>query len=213
MMNLITILYNIMYPSMDKPLYLISIFVLTWTVLPLLVKHYENKYEFDQKDKKKMEILSVTFMILGTVLCGNNIPIITWAILSFLFVTDSKYKELPDLPNLLIALFSLLSVIPNFIVNGFVDCGVLTGIIMFVFFFILALLGPMGGGDIKMMGALGLYFTMWEIPSVILYGFLIGTIHGMYLMIVMKQGRKAEFPFGPSLILGVLIYLIMKGVA
>ncbi|MBI5177790.1 MAG: prepilin peptidase [Nitrospinae bacterium] len=72
-------------------------------------------------------------------------------------------------------------------------------------FFVLAVLVPggMGGGDIKFMAFIGALLGWKAALITIFLGSLIGAIGGVAGMLFFGKGRK--IPFGPYLVLGVLI--------
>lgn len=209
-MSIMNLLESILFPSSLLNGFILAIFFTTIT-LYILWKIYEKNYQFTRKEKITTFLLSFLFMVVGVVAINHYIPIIVWALLAFQFTTDRKYMELPDGVNLTIALFSIFSIIHNWGDYGFLQSGIVTGIILFLFFLLLSFLGQMGGGDIKMMGAIGLYFTLWEIPALLVYCFLIGAIHGIGIMIAERKVEDVVFAFGPALILGVLTTAWLQG--
>lgn len=64
--------------------------------------------------------------------------------------------------------------------------------------------GAFGGGDIKLMAALGV-FLGWKL-SLVAFAFAVfsGGIYGIYLLIAKGKARKAHFAFGPFLCAGVI---------
>lgn len=65
--------------------------------------------------------------------------------------------------------------------------------------------GKMGGGDIKLMAAVGL-FLGWKLIILALFiGSIIGSIIGISLMVLKVIKRKQPIPFGPFLSLGIII--------
>jgi|HigsolmetaAR206D_1030411.scaffolds.fasta_scaffold00003_59 Flp pilus assembly protein protease CpaA len=180
--------------------------VLYSLAIPLLLCfRYEGRYSFSPKEKGFMVLLSLFFMIVGTLWAKGPIPLPVWAFLAYHFMTDLKYMELSNGVNLWIAGLSVFSLLPAWLEAGFWGSGVPTAIVLFLVMILMGCLGPLGGGDIKMMTALGLYFTLWEIPGLLFYGCLIGSVQGLYLILVKRVSRHASFAFGPSLILGTLI--------
>ena len=68
-----------------------------------------------------------------------------------------------------------------------------------------------GGGDIKLMAACGL-FLGWKITLVsAALAILFGGIYGCYLLAAKKADRKAHFAFGPFLCIGMAIGLLYGG--
>ncbi|MBM4135535.1 MAG: prepilin peptidase [Nitrospira sp.] len=67
--------------------------------------------------------------------------------------------------------------------------------------------GGMGGGDIKMMAMVGAVLGWKAVLMTTFLGSLIGSIVGIFLMVLKGKGRKTKIPFGPFLALGSLITL------
>jgi leader peptidase (prepilin peptidase)/N-methyltransferase len=76
------------------------------------------------------------------------------------------------------------------------------------FCFLLAVLWPgggMGGGDVTMALFVG---SVLGYPAVLVgffLAFLLGTLVGLYILIVQKKSRKTRVPFGPFLSLGTYV--------
>lgn len=65
----------------------------------------------------------------------------------------------------------------------------------------------MGGGDVKLLGMIGV-FTGWQgVLFTIFAGSLAGTLFGLPWAFVQKKTMKAAIPFGPFLALGALIFV------
>jgi leader peptidase (prepilin peptidase)/N-methyltransferase len=65
----------------------------------------------------------------------------------------------------------------------------------------------MGGGDVKLLGMIGV-FTGWQgVAFTIFTASLIGSVVGLTWIAVQGKDMKAAIPFGPFLSLGALIYL------
>jgi leader peptidase (prepilin peptidase)/N-methyltransferase len=74
-------------------------------------------------------------------------------------------------------------------------------------FWLIALVtrGSMGGGDIKLMAALGLWFGLKGIAMIALLAFVIGSVISLIIVKIKKGGRKTAVPFGPFIILASFI--------
>ena len=70
-------------------------------------------------------------------------------------------------------------------------------------FLIIAIFGGMGGGDIKLMAAAGLYLGWEKILFALLAGSIAGGVYVAYLALVGKARRGKEVPFGPFLSFGI----------
>ena len=77
-----------------------------------------------------------------------------------------------------------------------------------MFLITLAIPGAFGGGDIKLVAAVGL-FLGWKLTLIgFLIGLLFGGIYGIIQLITKKKGKKEHFPFGPSLCAGFMFAVI-----
>jgi leader peptidase (prepilin peptidase)/N-methyltransferase len=92
--------------------------------------------------------------------------------------------------------------------------ALIAGAAMFAVYFLLCLAYPagMGFGDVKLSGVLGLYLGWlgWGTLAVGLFlGFLLGGVFGIALIAVKKGGRKTAVPFGPFMLGGALIAILV----
>lgn len=65
--------------------------------------------------------------------------------------------------------------------------------------------GALGGGDVKMMAALGLWFGVNGIITAASVGFIIGGVAAIVMLLFKVHGRKDFFAFGPFLIIGAVV--------
>lgn len=89
-------------------------------------------------------------------------------------------------------------------------CGVASGAL----YFLLALVNPggLGMGDVKLAVTLGLLTGWLGWPLAVLAflaAFAIGTVVGIVVAVVSGAGRKATFPFGPSMLAGALVVVLL----
>ena len=63
----------------------------------------------------------------------------------------------------------------------------------------------MGFGDVKLMGALGLYFGLSNIIVITLVSFLIGAVLSIVLLATKIKKMDEYIPFGPFIVLGTFI--------
>ncbi|MEX2289871.1 MAG: prepilin peptidase, partial [Mycobacteriales bacterium] len=92
--------------------------------------------------------------------------------------------------------------------------ALLGGTAMFAVYFALCFAYPagMGFGDVKLSGILGLYTAWlgWGVLAVGLFlGFFLGGVFGIALMALRKGDRKTAVPFGPFMLLGALIAILV----
>ena len=73
-----------------------------------------------------------------------------------------------------------------------------------MFLMTLLIEGAFGGGDIKLMAGAGLLLGWRLVLVAVFIGIVTGGIFGSALLIAKKAERKAHFPFGPFLCLGIM---------
>ena len=67
----------------------------------------------------------------------------------------------------------------------------------------------MGFGDVKLMGALGLYFGVVNIGLIALMSFLIGAIFSIILLIAKVKKTSDYIPFGPFIVIATFIMILI----
>ena len=67
----------------------------------------------------------------------------------------------------------------------------------------------MGLGDVKLMGALGLYFGLTNIIISALVSFLVAAILSIILLIVRRKNMDQYIPFGPFIVIATLIVIFV----
>ena len=92
----------------------------------------------------------------------------------------------------------------------------LGGLVLFAFYFLLVLVYPagMGFGDVKLAGVLGAYLGWlgWGVLAVGGFlGFLLGGVVGGALMVAQRAGRKTKIPFGPFMLGGAGLAILVGG--
>lgn len=63
----------------------------------------------------------------------------------------------------------------------------------------------MGFGDVKLMGALGLFFGLSNIIIITLVSFLIGAILSIILLVTKIKKSDEYIPFGPFIVIATFI--------
>ncbi len=100
--------------------------------------------------------------------------------------------------------------------SGELPRALLGGAAMYAVYFALCFAYPagMGFGDVKLSGVLGLYLGWlgWGGWSVGLFlGFLLGAVFGVALIAARRGGRKTAVPFGPFMLAGALVAVLVGG--
>ena len=77
-------------------------------------------------------------------------------------------------------------------------------------FFLLAVAthGAIGGGDIKLVAALGLWLGVRPLLSVIAYGFMAGGAAALFLLLTKQKDRRSYFAYGPYFALSAVAILL-----
>jgi leader peptidase (prepilin peptidase)/N-methyltransferase len=134
-----------------------------------------------------------------------------------LTLIDLDVRRLPDvltLPSYPVALVLLGAAAFFGSDSGEFLCAVLGGLAMFALYFGLCFAYPagMGFGDVKLSGVLGLYLGWlgWGVWAVGLFlGFFLGGLFGVLLMLRGRGGRKTAVPFGPFMLAGAMVAVLV----
>jgi leader peptidase (prepilin peptidase)/N-methyltransferase len=139
------------------------------------------------------------------------------AITVALAMIDIDVRRLPDaivLPSYGVALVLLL--LPAILDSRWDDLlrAVLGGLALFAGYFLLVLIKPgaMGFGDVKLAGVLGIYLGWlgWGVLLVGAFaGFLLGGVYGIVLMLAGRAGRKSKIPYGPFMLAGAMLAVLV----
>lgn len=151
----------------------------------------------------------------------DNIDLIKYIILTPMllsaFVIDYKLQIIPNRLNLTIFEFGLVFAFLYSFSNVAISINMLLGMLAGAGIFLaITLLGglvygkeAMGLGDVKLMGALGLYFGLANIVIVSLVSFLIGAILSILLIIFKIKKIDEYIPFGPFIVIGAFITIFV----
>ncbi len=143
--------------------------------------------------------------------------IILTPILLSIFVIDYKLRIIPDRLNLTIfetgAVIAFLYGMSNVAITIDMLFGMIAGAGVFL---IITLIGSliygkqaMGFGDIKLMGALGLYFGFTNIMLISLMAFFIGAIFAIIFIIGRFKKVNEYIPFGPFIVIAAFISIFV----
>ena len=134
------------------------------------------------------------------------------AVLVVLTTIDLDHQLLPDsltLPLLWVGL--LLNIDNTFVSLESAVLGAVFGYLclwsVFWLFKIVTGKEGMGYGDFKLLAALGAWFGVSALPTIVLLSSVVGAVLGIALIVTGKQGRETPMPFGPFLAGAGLIHL------
>lgn len=134
------------------------------------------------------------------------------ALLALLLVSagieDARHRTIANWKNAVIALLAL----PWWAVNGlgWVEIGIQTGIALAVFAFFCGAfyLGQMGGGDVKLIGALALWFPLQPLLWLLIVMSLVGGAVTVAMLIDRwrrRDGGQIEIPYGVAIAIAGLL--------
>lgn len=176
------------------------------------------------KNEKPKYIYMVTTSLLFVVVLymyGLQIKTLAYIILIPMlicaFAIDYKLKIIPNRLNLTIFEVGLVFTFIEGIININIAIDMLLGMIAGagIFLFITLVGGliagkeAMGFGDVKLMGALGLFFGWRTIIIISLIAFLLGAIIGVILIICRRKKGEEYIPFGPFIVIATIIAMFV----
>ncbi len=195
--------------------------LLTWS--EYLSWEYENELDTFipvtrpvTENKWLMLIAAIVPLICVAIAChlyGIQYPIILYVFAVSLFMvqfslTDFLWQVIFDKQ---LALFAILGISRLLVTgDGLVDCLV-ASVTGFVAFFLLAVItrGGFGGGDVKLIGAMGLWLGSDLLLTTVIVGSILGGIVALLLLITKKRGRREYYPYGPYFaITGMILFLL-----
>lgn len=151
----------------------------------------------------------------------SDIKTYTYMLLVPMLITviliDCKKQIIPNRLTLTIfelgLIFSFMQGISN--LNAAIDSclGMIVGTSIFLFItFVSSLISgkeAIGFGDVKLVGALGLFFGWRSIIAISIISFLIGSIFSIILLLIKKKKTDEYIPFGPFIVIGSFIIIFV----
>ena len=139
------------------------------------------------------------------------------AVLISLTAIDLDHQLLPDnltLPLLWVGL--LINIDATFVPLESAVLGAVFGYLclwsVYWLFKIITGKEGMGYGDFKLLAALGAWFGLSALPTIVLLSSLVGAVIGLALIVMRRQDRETPMPFGPFLAGAGLIHLFYPNV-
>ena len=139
---------------------------------------------------------------------GYTILAITF--LSFITITDFEQYVIFDamlLPFSVVGLFYTLQM--QFPLGEHIAAALGGGLLLFLLAVVTN--GAIGGGDIKLVAAMGLWFGYPSLLTIMMYGFLAGGVAALLMLLLRQKNRHSYFAYGPYFALsgiGILLGLI-----
>lgn len=152
-------------------------------------------------------IITSILFVLSYISIGFNTVLIKFLILDCMLVIvafiDFIYKLIPNKLVIAIMLLGALSLIFRDITVTNAISGMIAG---GVIFFLLALVpGAIGGGDVKLVFALGLFVGLRGILTTIMLTFIIASVVSIILILCKIKTTKEYIPLGPFIAVGTFI--------
>ena len=151
----------------------------------------------------------------------GNLELIKYLILTPMllsaFVIDYKLQIIPNRLNMTMFEIGIILMFLAGIFNANIAIdmffGMLTGAGIFL---LITLIGgliagkeAMGFGDVKLMGALGIYFGLSNIIMITLMSFLIGAVLSILLLVTKIKKTDEYIPFGPFIVIATFIAMVV----
>ena len=126
------------------------------------------------------------------------------------FFIDIEHQILPDSLNIYLAL-AFLSYAIFYLPWGHWVWGAVVGaglplLVVWLFYMLKGQIG-LGGGDIKLYGALGIYLGPVGIIHNIFLSCFLGSLVGFFLIFVKKMSKEHPMPFGPFIIIAASLQI------
>ena len=188
-------------------------------------RDFYKEYLKNAKPKYLLMVIVVIAYIALLYFNGLNINSIKFMLLIpmliIAFMIDYKLQIIPNRLTLTIFEIGLIFTFAetllniNLGINIFVNniLGMLVGGGIFL---LITLIGgiiagkeAMGFGDVKLMGALGLFFGWIPIIALSLIAFLLGAIISIVLLITKKKKTDEYIPFGPFIVMATFIVMLV----
>lgn len=187
----------------------------------VISKESFKKYKETFKVNYKLIIVNSCLYVALLYKFGMNLDFLRFAILTPMlisaFIVDYKIQIIPNRLNFTMfevgIIFAFIFGIQNLNLAKDMFLGMIAGGGIFL---LITLIGgliagkeAMGLGDVKLMGALGLFFGWYKILIISVLAFLIGAIISIIVLIVRKNREDGYIPFGPFIVVATFITIFV----
>lgn len=187
----------------------------------VLSKETFKKYKETFKVNYKLIVVNSCLYVALLYKFGMNLDFLRFAILTPMlisaFIVDYKIQIIPNRLNFTMfevgIIFAFIFGIQNLNLAKDMFLGMIAGGGIFL---LITLIGgliagkeAMGLGDVKLMGALGLFFGWYKILIISVLAFLIGAIISIIVLIVRKNREDGYIPFGPFIVVATFITIFV----
>lgn len=126
-------------------------------------------------------------------------------LLTLMTITDFEQYMLFDAMTLPLAVFGVLFALQTNFFDSF-----LASIVGGAFFLLLAVIskGSLGGGDVKLIFALGFWLGTYKLLNTIIVGTVAGGFAAIILILMNKKDRSSFFAYGPYFALSAIYFML-----
>lgn len=151
----------------------------------------------------------------------GNLELIKYLILTPMilsaFIIDYRLQIIPNRLNMTMFEIGIILMFLAGIFNANIAIDMFFGMITGAgIFLLITLIGgliagkeAMGFGDVKLMGALGIYFGLSNIITITLMSFLIGAVLSIILLATKIKKTDEYIPFGPFIVIATFIAMVV----
>ena len=186
--------------------------ILTYTGSLWIDKLYSQSTEltFPEEISSRARPRKLTvFLSLSTLfsLTDNLWTMASIFLLVLMTVTDFEQYMLFDAMTLP---FALLGAFYVWQMNLNLQAHIAAALIGGGIFLLLAIVskGSLGGGDVKLIAALGLWLDAQELISVVLIGTIVGGLAAVLMILTKQKNRSSYFAYGPYFALTAIYFLL-----
>jgi leader peptidase (prepilin peptidase)/N-methyltransferase len=157
-----------------------------------------------------IELSNAVLYLVIALKYGVSFYTASYCILASLLLTvsliDIKYMIIPDVLNVVIAVIGAAVILYDI---SFIWDKLIGAAVGLIIFSLLAFFtGAMGGGDIKLMTALGMIFGVKGIIFITIFSFIIGALVSAVLIAFKVKSMKDKIPFGPFICMAAWLYIL-----
>lgn len=181
----------------------------------------ENKKEFKPKFDVKVTLVTVLAIVSLLYFHGITLNFFIYSIVSLMLIVcmfaDLKAQIIPNEVNFLGFIIGLCYAYYKMCVDTLIGIdlliGMITGATIFLliagFAIIVYKKEGMGGGDVKLMGMLGLFFGFSNIIQIFVLSFVVGAIVSILLLATRIKKMNDYIAFGPYIVVGAYITMFV----
>ena len=160
--------------------------------------------EISTRGRFRKPILFIS--LLSFILIDDLWLMVAIFLLVLMTVTDFEQYMLFDAMTLPFALIGAIYAYQNSALQENLFAAAVGGGI----FLLLAIIskGALGGGDIKLIFGLGMWFGEEKLLNIVLYGTILGGIAALLMILAKKKSRGSYFAYGPYFTLSAIYFLL-----